>query len=48
MSAQEKLAIEQQIKALQKELETNFSLSKNQIMDKKKLVSKLIAQKNKF
>eukprot|EP00347_Sterkiella_histriomuscorum_P009848 403339641 len=44
----EKKALDQQVKALQYELDNNFSLSKVQIMDKKKLISKLQAQKSKL
>ncbi|TNV72006.1 hypothetical protein FGO68_gene3366 [Halteria grandinella] len=44
----EKISIEQQINSLQKEIDNNFGLSKNQIMDKKRLINQLIARKNKL
>lgn len=46
--AEERLALDQQINALQKEIDTNFSLSKNQVMEKKKLLNQLIAKKNRL
>ncbi|CDW80826.1 leucine-rich repeat-containing protein 40-like [Stylonychia lemnae] len=47
-SEAEKLSLDQQVKALLREIETNFSLSKAQIMEKKRLISKLQAQRSKL
>lgn len=44
----EKISIDQQINALQKDIDNNFGLSKNQIMEKKKLINQLIARKNRL
>jgi len=46
--AGERRALDQQIKALQMEIDSNFSLSKNQVMEKKKTINRLNAQKNKL
>lgn len=43
-----KISLDQQIKSIQRELDSNFSLSKAQVMEKKRLMSKLIAEKNKL
>ena len=44
----EKIALDQQIKEIQREIDNNLSLTKNQIMEKKRLVNNLIAKKNKL
>lgn len=43
----EQAAIEQQIRAIQSEIENNFSLSKMQVAERKKMLNKLIAQRQR-